>query len=181
MNDVTLCTFGHGTASEERIVELLRAAGVELLVDVRAAPGSRFNPHVARSALERWLPDNRIAYRHEDRLGGRRSVPYDSPDTALDDAFAGYAAHMRTAEFRAAVDDLMADTQRKVTAVMCAESAWTRCHRSMIADFLVAVRDVPVVHLGHDGGSETHRVSEMARRRDDGMLVYDQGQLDLFT
>lgn len=88
---------------------------------------------------------------------------------------------MRTAEFRAAVDDLLADTERKVTAVMCAESAWTRCHRSMIADFVVAVRDVPVLHVGHDGGSETHRVSEPARLGDDGMLVYDQGQLELFT
>lgn len=177
-----LHTFGHGTAPQERIVELLRGAGVELLVDVRAKPGSRFNPHVARAELARWLPANRIAYRHEGRLGGQRSVPHDSPDTALDDAFAGYAAHMRTSEFRAAVDDLLADVERKVTAVMCAESAWTRCHRSMIADFVVAVRDVPVLHLGHDGDSEPHRLSEQARRREDGMLVYDRnGQLGLFS
>ena len=71
-----LITFGHGTASAERIVELLRSAGVTILIDVRSAPGSRRNPHVARAELERWLPANGISYRWEKRLGGfRRPAP----------------------------------------------------------------------------------------------------------
>ena len=48
-------TFGHGTASQEEIAGLLRGAGVELVVDVRTAPGSRRNPHVSRTELSRWL------------------------------------------------------------------------------------------------------------------------------
>lgn len=169
-------TFGHGTASADRIVDLLRDARVERLVDIRTAPGSRRNPHVARAALEEWLPAHGISYRWERRLGGWRKAPADSPDVALRHrAFAGYAAHMRSAEFAAAIDDLLSEASQQRTAVMCAEAVWWRCHRQMVADYLVLVRDVEVWHLFHDGRLVRHEPSELARRADDG-LVYDAGQ-----
>jgi uncharacterized protein (DUF488 family) len=175
--DTVVVTFGHGTAPAERISALLRAAGVRSLVDVRTAPGSRRNPDVTRAQLERWLPESGIEYRWERRLGGWRKTPPDSPDTALRNrSFAGYAAHMRTPEFRAAIDDLMAQAEAVRTSIMCAESVWWRCHRRMVADFLVLVRGVPVVHLMHDGTQQSHVPSELARIRDDGLLVYDAGQ-----
>jgi uncharacterized protein (DUF488 family) len=159
----------------------LRTAGVELLVDVRSAPGSRHNPHVARAEMSRWLPEHGIGYRHEPRLGGRRPAPRDSPDTGLRNrAFAGYAAHMRTPEFRAGIDALLRDAARTRTTIMCAESLWWRCHRAMVADHVVAVRDVPVVHLMHDGRRQRHRVRDVARLADDGQLVYDGGQQGLW-
>ncbi|GDY32248.1 DUF488 domain-containing protein [Gandjariella thermophila] len=176
-----LLTFGHGTATAERIVELLRGAGVEQLVDVRTAPGSRRNPHVARTAISEWLPEHGIGYRWEKRLGGFRRARPDAPDTALRNrAFAGYAGHMRSPEFLAAVDDLLAEARLRRTAVMCAESVWWRCHRRMIADFVVLARETPVLHLGHDGSLARHAPTDAARRRPDGLLVYDQGQDALF-
>ena len=96
-----LLTFGHGTATAGRMTELLRGAGVAALVDVRTAPGSRRHPHVTRAELERWLPEADISYRWDKRLGGFRKASPDSPDTAWgEDMFRGYAAHMRTGEFR---------------------------------------------------------------------------------
>ena len=77
-----LLTFGHGTATAAQMTELLRDAGVAVLVDVRTAPGSRRHPHVARAELERWLPATGLAYRWEKRLGGFRKAAPDSPDTA---------------------------------------------------------------------------------------------------
>src|SRR2546423_15679893 len=72
-----LLTFGHGTATAERMTELLRGAGVAVLVDVRTAPGSRRHPHVARAELERWLPEAGISYRWDKRLGGfRKAAPH---------------------------------------------------------------------------------------------------------
>jgi uncharacterized protein (DUF488 family) len=59
---------------------------------------------------------------------------------------------------------------------MCAESVWWRCHRRMLADYLVLVRDVPVRHLFHDGRLEAHRPTDVARVGADGLLVYDAGQ-----
>jgi len=177
MRGEMLLTFGHGTATAEQMTELLRGAGVTALVDVRIAPGSRRHPHVARAELERWLPEAGICYRWDKRLGGFRKPGPDSPDVAWrEDMFRGYAAHMRTAEFGAAVDEALAQADAELTAVMCAESLWWRCHRRMIADFVSVVRDVPVRHLLHDGRLEEHRLSEGLRRRDDGLLVYDGGQ-----
>ena len=175
-----LLTFGHGTATAELMTDLLRDACVAVLIDVRTAPGSRRHPHVARAELERWLPEAGICYRWDKRLGGFRKAAPDSPDTAWrEDMFRGYAAHMRTGEFQAAMDEALALAAAVRTVVMCAESLWWRCHRRLLADFAVAARGVPVRHLLHDGRIEEHRLSPGLRRRDDGLLVYDAGQASL--
>jgi uncharacterized protein (DUF488 family) len=172
-----LLTFGHGTASAEEMVGLLRGAGVSVLVDVRTAPGSRRHPHVARAELQRWLPEAGISYRWDKRLGGLRVPEPDSPDLALSvDTLRGYAGHMRTPTFLTAVDQVLALAGERGTAVMCAESLWWRCHRRMLADFVTAVRGVPVRHIMHDGRLEEHHLSPELRLRDDGLLVYDGGQ-----
>lgn len=177
---MVLFTIGHGTANAGRLAELLRGAGVEQLVDVRTAPGSRRNPDMMRGAMTRWLPEQGVGYRWEARLGGWRRDPPGSPDTALRNrSFGGYAAHMRSAEFRTAVDELLADATEASTTVMCSESVWWRCHRRMIADFALLARGVPVRHLMHDGRHADHRPTEGVRLRDDGLLVYDGGQTSL--
>jgi uncharacterized protein (DUF488 family) len=177
---VRLITFGHGTASAGRIAELLRSADVTMLVDVRTAPGSRRNPHVARAELERWLPRHGISYRWDKRLGGFRRPAPDSPDVAWQEAaFRGYAGHMRRPDFLAAAGEVLAQAASGQLAVMCSESAWWRCHRRLIADFAEIARGVPVRHLMHDGRLDMHRRSPGARLRADGLLVYDGGQEQL--
>jgi uncharacterized protein (DUF488 family) len=172
-----LLTFGHGTAGVDEIVTLLRGADVDVLVDIRTAPGSRHNPHVSRTEMQRWLPEHGIGYRWEKRLGGWRRPRPDAPDTALRNrAFAGYAAHMRSAQFLTAVEELLAEAATRRVVVMCAESLWWRCHRRLLADYVTLARDVPVHHLLHDGRQQPHIPSDLARVRDDGLLVYDAGQ-----
>ncbi|MQA14552.1 MAG: DUF488 family protein [Pseudonocardiaceae bacterium] len=175
-----LFTLGHGTADREQLVTLLQGAGVETLVDVRTAPGSRRNPDVARGEMSRWLPEHGIDYRWERRLGGWRRDPADSPDTALRNrSFGGYAAHMRSAEFLAAIGELLAAAAEEPTAVLCSESLWWRCHRRLIADFAVLARDATVRHIMPDGRLDEHRPIDAARRRADGLLVYDGDQRPL--
>jgi uncharacterized protein (DUF488 family) len=172
-----LITFGHGTAGADRIAELLRSAGVTMLIDVRTAPGSRRNPQVARAELERWLPGHGVGYRWEKRLGGFRRPAPDSPDVAWREAaFRGYAGHMRRPDFLAAIDEVLAQAATQQLAVMCSESTWWRCHRRLIADFAELARGVPARHLMHDGKLAPHRRSPGARLRADGLLVYDGGQ-----
>lgn len=178
---IRVLTFGHGTADADEMIRLLAGAGVTRLVDVRTAPGSRRNPDAGRDVLARRLPEAGIRYRWDKRLGGWRKPRPDSPDTALRNrSFGGYAGHMRSAEFLAAIDDLLTDAAEAPTAVMCAESVWWRCHRRLIADFLVLARGVVVDHLMHDGTRQPHRPSPQARllpeRR---VLVYDAGQAPL--
>jgi uncharacterized protein (DUF488 family) len=173
---MTLRTVGHGTASAQRLTELLHDAGVQQLVDVRTAPGSRRNPEMVREEMARWLPEQGVGYRWEARLGGWRRDPPDSPDTALRNrSFGGYAAHMRTEDFRAAVEELLRGAGSACTTVLCSEAVWWRCHRRMIADFAVLVCGVAVEHLMHDGRRTRHRPTEGVRVREDGLLVYDGG------
>lgn len=169
-------TFGHGTADAETMTRRLLDAGIRSLIDVRTAPGSRRNPDAARTAMSHWLPEAGIDYRWDERLGGWRRLQPNSPDVALrNESFRGYAGHMRTPEFRAAIDELVAGTGG-TTAVMCAESVWWRCHRKLIADFLVLVCRVDVRHLMPDGSLRPHRPSPEARLvPEEQVLVYDEG------
>ncbi len=168
-----LLTVGHGPEDRNVLAARLRGAGVGLVVDVRRFPGSRSNTDVRREALEEWLPAAGIGYRWEARLGGRRRLP---PGGPVDDGwwtvaqFAAYAAHTRTAEFAAALDEVLTEAATATVAVMCSESVWWRCHRRLVADVAVLARGVPVSHLMPDGRLAEHRPSEGAVRGDDGLV-----------
>ena len=162
-----LRTVGHGPDDRARLAERLTGASVGLVVDVRRFPGSRSNPDVARDSLAEWLPALGIGYRWDERLGGRRRLPRGEP---VEDGwwtvtqFAAYAAHTRTPEFAAALDEVLDEADTATVAVMCSESVWWRCHRRLIADVAVLGRAVPVMHLMPDGRLSAHRVSAGAVR-----------------
>lgn len=171
-----LLTCGHGTASSGELAGLLTTAGVRLVVDVRSAPGSRQFPQFRRAELEAWLPAAGIGYRWEPRLGGFRRPAEGSPNVALRHlSFRGYADYMATGPFRDALADVLGEAARQVTAIMCAETLWWRCHRRLIADAAVLVHGASVWHLGHDGRLAAHQLTEGVRRGAPGLLVYDRG------
>ena len=165
-------TIGHGARSIDAFLDLLRGAGVERLVDVRTAPGSRKHPQFGKDALADALEREAISYEWERDLGGFRKPRPDSHNTALRNAgFRGYADHMETEGFRTARDRLIASAREATTAVMCAESLWWRCHRRLLADSLLTA-GCEVRHLMDGGKQEPHRLSPSARVEDDA-LVYD--------
>ena len=168
-------TVGHGTLPADEFVALVRGAGIADVADVRSHPGSRHNPQYGRDAMETWLADADLGYSWLRDLGGRRPATPDSRHTALrNDALRGYADHMETAVFVAAEDRLLDEAAAGETVVMCSESVWWRCHRRLLADHLVLVRDVEVVHLMHDGRRTPHVLTEGVRREGD-RVVYDVG------
>ncbi|MBO0727803.1 MAG: DUF488 domain-containing protein [Acidimicrobiaceae bacterium] len=174
-----LFTVGHGARSQHELSGILHEAGVETVVDVRRYPGSRRHPQFARDALEFWLPEDGLAYRWEPALGGFRTVAPGSPDTALRHrSFQAYAGHMRTDEFRRAVDMLLDDARTRQCAVMCSESLWWRCHRRLIADYVTLVDGTEVRHVMPNGSLARH-VTTSAARLDGRQLVYDNGQPQL--
>jgi uncharacterized protein (DUF488 family) len=170
-----LHTVGHGTLPAEKFASLLDGAHVARLVDVRSFPGSRHNPQFAREEMERWVRDAGIGYVWMRELGGRRRPMADSKHVALrHDAFRAYADYMETPAFLAGVEELLMLARSEPTAVMCSESVWWRCHRRLLADHLVLVRGIEVVHLMHDGRLTLHAPTEGVRLAD-GALVYDVG------
>jgi uncharacterized protein (DUF488 family) len=170
---VPLLAVGHGPEDRTRLGARLTAAGVGLVVDVRRFRGSRSNPDVRREALADWLPAAGVGYRWEARLGGRRRLPADEPvaDGWWTVAqFAAFAAHTRTPEFAAALDEVLAETATATVAVMCSERVWWRRHRRLVADVAVLGRGVPVHHLMPDGRLTEHRPSEGAVLGLDGLV-----------
>lgn len=168
----TIWTVGHSTRSGEEFNQILLAHKIAALVDVRSFPGSRRYPHFNRSELSRALDSAGIQYLHAPRLGGRRRPSPDSRNTAWQNAsFRAYADHMESEEFQQGIEELSALAAEKRTAIMCAESLWWRCHRSLIADFLKA-RGVEVIHVLDAKKTEVHPYTSAARIVD-GRLSYE--------
>ena len=167
----TIWTIGHSTRSGEEFIKILKAHEVQLLVDVRSFPGSRRYPQFNRSELSELLSNAGITYKHEPRLGGRRTPNKNSHNTAWRNAsFRAYADHMETEDFEKGVKDLLQLASQDRAAVMCAESLWWRCHRSLIADYLKAAGHT-VVHIVDEKKTEEHPFTSAARIVD-GELSY---------
>lgn len=163
MTGPTVYTVGHSTRSFEELVGLLRAHGVRRLVDVRTVPRSRRHPHFSREALVESLPAAGIEYRWLRELGGLRRPRPDSPNTGWrNESFRGFADHMQTAEFAAAVEELLALAQGDDLAIMCSEAVPWRCHRSLVGDALL-VRGAKVLDIMSAGKATPHRLTPFAR------------------
>ncbi len=136
--------MGHSTLELEAFLARLGAHGIEHVADVRRMPRSRRHPHFTGTALAPELARVRIGYSHHPDLGGMRTPRPDSENRALrEEAFRGYADHMRI-------------------AILCAEADPAHCHRRLIADALAA-RGATVVHIRGTDPPEPHRMSPEAR------------------
>ena len=173
---VTVLTVGHSNRSIEDFLTLLRSHDVVRLVDIRTVPKSRYNPQFNTDALARSLADAGIEYVHMAALGGLRHPKKDSINSAWrNDSFRGYADYMQTAEFGAAIEQLIQLAAGKRTGIMCAESVPWRCHRSLVADALVA-RGHDVEHIMSPTKRNPHALTPFARL--DGARVTYPGVLD---
>ena len=168
-------TIGHSTRPNEEFVALLAAAEVRLVVDVRTVPRSRTNPQFNRDALPAALAAHGIAYEHFAALGGLRGKqPGVSPDVNAfweNESFHNYADYALGEEFRSGLEKLRALGHATRSTVMCAESLWWRCHRRIIADYLLADGE-EVFHVLSPGHVERARLTPAARLEPDGRLIY---------
>jgi len=169
---VRIYAVGHSTRPLEELVALLWAHGVATLADVRTLPRSWTNPQFNREALEEALPHYGVGYAHLAELGGlRHGLGERSPNQAWRNAsFRGYADHMLTQEFERGLERLRALCGAGPPAVMCAEALRWRCHRSLLADALVA-RGAYVLHIESESRAVPHRMTPFARVRR-GRVLY---------
>ena len=172
-------TVGHSNRPLPELVGILKAHGIDLLVDVRTVPRSRHNPQFNRETLAEPLAAAGIRYLHMPGLGGLRHPRPDSPNTAWRNlSFRGYADYMQTPEFAKSLDELIRLEDRNRPAVMCAESLPWRCHRSLIADALAA-RGIPVWHIMTAGKAEPHVLRDFASV-EGTKVTYPPQQAELF-
>ncbi len=157
-----ILTVGHSTRPIEEFIELLRQHGVRLLIDVRTVPRSRHNPQFDRDALPASLLSAHMGYTHLPELGGLRHARKDSINTAWrNPSFRGFADYMQTPEFERGLEKLIELGAAGPAAIMCAEAVPWRCHRSLIADALVA-RGIPVADILSPKPAEPHKLTPFA-------------------
>jgi uncharacterized protein (DUF488 family) len=152
-------------------VALLAAHSVSLLADVRTVPRSRHNPQFEQTALAASLGAAGIEYRHMPALGGLRKPRPDSINTAWKNAsFRGYADYMQTPAFEPALEALIELSKDRVVAIMCAEAVPWRCHRSLVADALLA-RGIESREIVSERATREHKLTSWAQIRD-GRVTY---------
>jgi len=162
-SSTTVSTIGHSTHPIEEFIRMLEAHGIRRLVDVRSISKSRHNPQFNRETLPASLHSAGIEYRHLPSLGGLRHPRKDSMNTGWRNAsFRGYADYMQTPEFGEGLDHLIQLAAEAPTAIMCAEAVPWRCHRSLIADALVA-RGVPVLEILSVTKTQPHTMTPFAK------------------
>ncbi|KWI13325.1 DUF488 family protein [Burkholderia ubonensis] len=168
-------TVGHSDRSLEAFIGLLNDADIALLADVRKMPRSRTNPQFNEATLPVALAPFDIAYEHVAALGGlrgpSRAVPDDVNGFWTNDSFHRYADYALSTAFRAGLDHLVEQGRRRRCAVMCAEAVWWRCHRRIVADYLIA-RGETVFHIIGPNRIEPARLTPGAAVQPDGTIVY---------
>jgi uncharacterized protein (DUF488 family) len=139
-----LFTVGHSNHPIDRFIGLLEAAGIELIVDVRSAPFSRFAPQFNRAAIEKSLASAGIAYCYLGDLLGGLPGGAKAPPLAWEEARA-------SEPFGEGLRRLSELYQSRRTAVMCAEHDPDRCHRKHLVAAAVVMMGGSVAHLMGDG------------------------------
>ena len=168
-------TIGHSTRALAELIGMLRHADIGMLVDVRTVPKSRSNPQYNRETFPDSLAEAQIGYQHIADLGGLRGKMRDVPPelNALweNESFHNYADYALSDTFVRGLGRLRALGAEQRCAIMCAEAVWWRCHRRIIADYLIAAGET-VFHILGSGRTEPARLTPGCARRSDGRLVY---------
>lgn len=173
--DLPFFTIGHSNRSIETFIDLLREAEVELLVDIRTIPKSRTNPQFNIDALPETLAVFQIAYEHIAALGGlrgkARDVPADLNGFWTNDSFHNYADYALSEPFRSGLERLLDEGSRRRCVIMCSEAVWWRCHRRIVADYLIAAGK-SVFHIMDKGHIEPAHLTPGAIVQPDGTVLY---------
>lgn len=172
-------TVGHSNHPIEKFLGILRAHGIERVIDVRRFPASRKWPHFDAENLASSLPAAGIDYAGMPELGGRRKPRPDSPHVAWrTDAFRGYADFMDTEEFAVSLEKAIEIARERRSALMCAEALPWRCHRSILADAFLA-RGWEVLEILSAKEARARKLPDFARLEGERILYDRPGQPDL--
>jgi len=162
---LTVLTVGHSTRASEEFIQLLQVYGVTRVVDVRAIPRSQHNPQFDQEVLSRSLKEAGIGYTHMAGLGGLRHTARNSLNLGWrNESFRGFADYMQTSEFERSLREMLRSARKERIVLMCSEAVPWACHRSLIADALVA-RGIRTRHIMSPSHDEPHTLTSFAKVR----------------
>jgi len=141
-------SIGHSNHTIEKFVSLLKQNNIELVVDTRSRPYSKFAPHFSTGSVEAFLQKEGIDYLFLGKeLGGRPQEQdfYDSEGHVL------YWKLANTAKLREGIQRLEDEAKTRRVAIMCSEEDPTCCHRRLLIGKVLLGRGTDLEHIRSDG------------------------------
>ena len=177
-------TIGHSNRQWNEFTCLLEDNHVTTIVDVRRFPGSKSFPQFNKENMAKELLAKNMGYKHIEKLGGRRkeiakASTYDNGGWQ-NKSFRSYADYMPTISFKEGIKQLLLLMEKcnDPLAIMCSEAVPWRCHRRLIADYLVMVEGISVCNIiGKSGGPSPHKLTSFAVHPADGVIAYPKPQI----
>jgi uncharacterized protein (DUF488 family) len=160
-------TIGHSNHSFPRFLSLLQARQVDVLVDARSQPASRFSPHFSRKRLEAALAEAGIRYVFSGaELGGRPK----SPDCYDESGKVDYGRVEQQEFYQRGIQQLLGLLPQHRVCLLCAEENPMTCHRRLLVARTLLRHGVQVHHLRGSGAIE----SEAGKFGDSAQLTFDR-------
>jgi uncharacterized protein (DUF488 family) len=142
-----LFTIGYEQATQPAVLDELRQAGVEMVVDVRAVAASR-RPGFSKRALAASLDERGIRYLHLRGLGTPAEGRQAARSGRFADLFRIYEQHLKTAPATEELDELTTIArQGRRLCLLCYERSHEHCHRRRVAELVCERVGVAVTHL----------------------------------
>jgi uncharacterized protein (DUF488 family) len=145
-------TIGHSSHAAEHFLALLQQARIEVLVDTRSAPYSRYSPQFDRETLRELLNAATIKYLYlGDVVGGRPrdESHYDEHGRAR------YAKMGKDEGFLAGIERLERGADEFRVALTCSEEDPAHCHRRLLIGRVLMERGAHLLHIRGDGSVQT--------------------------
>lgn len=172
---MNIYTIGHSTHPIDEFVEILHKYKINMLIDVRSVPHSRYNPQFDIESMSKSLEDADIKYVHLASLGGFRTPLKDSKNSAWKNKrFRGYADYMQTIDYLLGLKELIKLATKYTVVMCCSEAVPWRCHRSLIADSLI-IRGVTVIDIYNIDTSKEHKLTSFAKVKGD-IITYPENK-----
>ena len=145
-------TIGHSNHAVQAWLALLLQNGVEVVVDARSSPYSKYVPQCDKELMQRSLEESGIRYLFLGaELGGRPANPayYDAKGRVL------YSRLCDDIRFRAAIARLETGMERFRVALVCGEEDPAHCHRRLLIGRVLCERGHTMIHIRGDGRLES--------------------------
>jgi hypothetical protein len=151
---LTIYTIGHSNVPANKIVTLLKQYGIQVLVDVRSSPYSKYVPQFNREMFQSVLERDGLDYRFAgEYLGGRPKDPACYKNGQIPNGHADflhlvdYPAVMTMDWYQKGIQRLLEIAADKPTVIMCSEEDPARCHRQHLISQTLLARGVEVLHI----------------------------------
>jgi uncharacterized protein (DUF488 family) len=171
--EIQIYTIGHSNHSWERFSALLGTGPIEVVVDVRSSPFSRYAPHFNKEVIENALSRAGIKYLFLGNiLGGRPETEevYDEQGHVY------YDRIEKSPQFKEGINRLLKGAQSYKVALLCGEEDPTQCHRRLLLGKVLSKHGVGIIHIRGDGRLQSEE--DLTAEED---YQKHKGQMNLFA